>query len=351
GRGRLQRLDDVLGRPDVVGRGHDLVPALGVDQHVDVRDALAHVVHRVQAEPAVHRAVPAPQDHLRGAQFTGGQSAVRLVRVVDDAVLQGHAHVPHRRVAAEVLVGQEQHLLALLEGQVEGAAGVGGGADRAAVLARERLDVGGRVHVRHRHDLLGYPGLGEHVPALGDLLGGGHVGHGAAGRQVREDHLLVVAGQDVRGLGHEVHTAEHDVLGLRAGGGVPGQLEGVARDVGELDDLVTLVVVAEDEDLVAQLLLGRAGAFHQVRVGRGGQVAGTLHTALALGVGLTAEEQQGEGRRLYVELLGLGGGHDTHPFCSAARRVRLDRIRRDMRDTVSTFRRIDAIYHNRFTSL
>ena len=75
-------------------------------------------------------------------------------------------------------------------------------------------------------------------------------------------------GQDVRGLGHEVHAAEDDVLGLRPGGRVPGQLEGVAGDVGELDDLVALVVVAEDEDLVAELLLGRAGARHQVRVGR-----------------------------------------------------------------------------------
>ena len=121
-------------------------------------------------------------------------------------------------------------------------------------------------------------------------------------------------GQDVRGLRHEVHTAEDDVLGLRPGRRVPGQLEGVARDVRELDDLVALVVVAEDEDLVAELLLGRAGALHQVRVGRRGQVAGALDAALAPRVGLAAEQQQGEGRRLYVELLGLGGGHVTHPF-------------------------------------
>ena len=85
------------------------------------------------------------------------------------------------------------------------------------------------------------------------------------------------------------------------GGRVPGQLEGVAGDVGELDDLVALVVVAEHEDLVPELLLGRAGALHQVRVGRRGQVAGALDAALAPRVGLTAEQQQGEGRRLDVE--------------------------------------------------
>ncbi|MGC0346707.1 hypothetical protein RKD34_002287 [Streptomyces sp. SAI-218] len=111
-----------------------------------------------------------------------------------------------------------------------------------------------------------------------------------------------------------MHTAEHDVLGLRARGRVPGQLEGVARDVGELDDLVTLVVVAEDEHLVAELLLGRAGALDQVGVGRRGQIAGTLDAPLAPRVGLAAEQQQGERSRLYVELRGLGGGHDTHPF-------------------------------------
>lgn len=151
--------------------------------------------------------------------------------------------------------------------------------------------------------------------------------------EVGEDHLLVVGRQDVRGFRHEVHTAEDDVLGLRARCGVAGQLEGVARDVGELDDLVALVVVAEHEDLVPEFLLGRAGPLHEVRVGRRGQVSGTLHAALAPRVGLTAEQQQGEGRRLYVELLGLGGGHDTHPFCSAAR---LDHgaIQRDIRTSL-----------------
>ena len=68
-----------------------------------------------------------------------------------------------------------------------------------------------------------------------------------------------VAGQDVGRLGHEVHAAEDDVRRLRAGGGLAGQLERVAGDVGELDDLVALVVVAEHEDPVAERRLGRAG--------------------------------------------------------------------------------------------
>ena len=54
-------------------------------------------------------------------------------------------------------------------------------------------------------------------------------------------------GEDVGGLGHEVHAAEDDELRLRPGRGVAGELEGVAGDVGELDDLVALVVVPEHE--------------------------------------------------------------------------------------------------------
>ena len=54
----------------------------------------------------------------------------------------------------------------------------------------------------------------ERLPRLLDLVDVGHVGHRAAGVEVGEDHLLVVAGEDVGRLGHEVHAAEDDVLGL-----------------------------------------------------------------------------------------------------------------------------------------
>ena len=45
----------------------------------------------------------------------GGEAALRLVRVVDHAVVEREAELEHGGVAAEVLVGQEEHLLALLE--------------------------------------------------------------------------------------------------------------------------------------------------------------------------------------------------------------------------------------------
>ena len=97
-------------------------------------------------------------------------------------------------------------------------------------------------------------------------------------------------GEDVGGLGHEVHAAEDDVGGLRAGRRLLGELERVAGHVGELDDLVALVVVAEHEQPVAQGRLGGAGAFDQRRVGGGRQFAGAGDAAFAGRVGSAAEE-------------------------------------------------------------
>ena len=58
---------------------------------------------------------------------------------------------------------------------------------------------------------------GQLLPGLLHLVDVGHVGHGAAGVEVGQEHLLVVPGQDVGRLGHEVHAAEDDELGLGAG--------------------------------------------------------------------------------------------------------------------------------------
>ena len=142
------------------------------------------------------------------------------------------------------------------------------------------------------------PAASSTVPAVLDLVDRGHVGHRAAGGEVGEDDLLLVAGEDVGALGHEVHAAEHDVRRLGVGRGLLRELERVAGDVGELDDLVALVVVAEDEHLVAERRLRGAGALDEAGVARGGQVAGALDAALAVRVGLAAEQQQGERGRL-----------------------------------------------------
>ena len=53
-----------------------------------------------------------------------------------------------------------------------------------------------------------------------------------------------VAAQHIGALGHEVHAAEHNVLGVGFCGDL-GQLVAVAGEVGEADHFVALVVVAE----------------------------------------------------------------------------------------------------------
>ena len=60
-------------------------------------------------------------------------------------------------------------------------------------------------------------------------------------------------GEDVGALGHEVDAAEEDVLGVAAAGRLLRELEGVAAEVGELDDLVALVVVAEDDQIARRV--------------------------------------------------------------------------------------------------
>ena len=76
-----------------------------------------------------------------------------------------------------MLVGEEEDLIALLEGPLEDGGRVGGGADCAAVLADEGFERGGGVHVGDRDDAVGVDDLAEVVPGVVDILGLGHVGH------------------------------------------------------------------------------------------------------------------------------------------------------------------------------
>ena len=126
------------------------------------------------------------------------------------------------------------------------------GADDSAVLAAEALERGRRVHVGDRDDRHAAVGIRfrpvellELLPALLDRVDVGHVGHRAAGGEVGQDDRLVGPREDVGGLGHEVHAAEDDRLGLRVRLGGVRELERVADEVRVLHDLVALVEVAE----------------------------------------------------------------------------------------------------------
>jgi len=60
-----------------------------------------------------------------------------------------------------------------------------------------------------------------------------------------------------------VDAAEHDELVMGALGGDLGELERIAFHVRVADDFIALVIVAEHDDAVAQLALGRFGALRQ----------------------------------------------------------------------------------------
>ena len=74
--------------------------------------------------------------------------------------------------------------------------------------------------------------------------------------------------QDVRALRHEVHAAEHDVVGVRMLRDRVGELERVAGVIGELDHFVALVVVAEDDEPIAERRARRCDAQRHLLVGQ-----------------------------------------------------------------------------------
>jgi len=70
----------------------------------------------------------------------------------------------------------------------------------------------------------------------------------------------VRSAKDVGALRHEVHAAEDDELRFTARRGGPRELEGIAGVVGELDHFVALIVMAENDDAIAEFFLGCGNA-------------------------------------------------------------------------------------------
>jgi hypothetical protein len=141
------------------------------------------------------------------------------------------------------------------------------------VLTHERLDLGGAVHVRdgdHPEQAIAGQGRVDRPPRLPDVVLLGHARHRTGGGHVRQDDLHAVVREHVGGLGHEVHTAEDDVLRSPAGrllGRHPAQLEAVAGQVGVANDRLLLVVVSQDEQVVTKLVSPGLDGVGELRVG------------------------------------------------------------------------------------
>ena len=156
-----------------------------------------------------------------------------------------------------MLIGEEEHAPAAGERPFQHGTGIGAGADDAAVPAAEGFEVGRRIDVRHRHHVIGIDEFREVLPCGLDRFQVGHIGHAAAGGQVGEIDRDLIAREDVGRLGHEMDAAEHDGAASAALRRELAELVTIASEIGVPDHLVLLIMVAQDQQRVAQLPLDR----------------------------------------------------------------------------------------------
>src|SRR5712664_1722312 len=242
--------DNAFCRADLIGGLCDFKAAFGMRDDANAGMLAADALDLLRREALVHGAIALPEDDARAANRFRRVSAKFLVGIPNDHLLERDAHAI-AGVAAEVLVGKEENFFARLEGPVHDRGGIGTGADRAAMLTGEGLDGRGRVHVSDGDDFARVDKGREFTPAGFHLADIGHIGHGATGVEVGQDNHLVLAAENVRAFGHKVHATEDDVasLGLRS---LEGELEGVTTEIGELDDFVALVVMAQNHYVIAE---------------------------------------------------------------------------------------------------
>jgi hypothetical protein len=141
-------------------------------------------------EPAVNRTVPAPEDQLRVTKLLFGVSAEVFVRIPKSHLVERDPKLG-TGVSTEMLIREKEHFVELLEIDVEKRNGIRRRADDTFVSTAERLDRGGRVHVRDRSDaLLEHTDVTELFPRVLDLIDRCHVRHRTSGTEVGQDHAL-----------------------------------------------------------------------------------------------------------------------------------------------------------------
>ena len=99
-----------------------------------------------------------------------------------------------------------------------------------------------------------------------DLIDRRHVRHRTSGTEVGQDDTLMVFAKDIGRFGHEMNAAEDDIFGLGLRRHYR-KLVAVARQIGVADNVVALVMMAENDDALAQFLAGRLDPLVHLRVG------------------------------------------------------------------------------------
>src|SRR5262249_26525551 len=216
-------------------------------------------------KPRMHGAVPLPQNQSCVPDRFWLESTPHFMRVPYDHFVEWNAHLVGR-VPAEMLIGQKENFLAALPRPFQRRRGVRRCADDTTTLAAKRFngrcgvdvsnwndlslaDNGIRVGASHRSAIVAKADdIRQFAPAHLELLGLGHVRHRTTGRQIRKDHLLVIGAQDISALGHEVHAAEHDELGIRMLSYMTRELVRIAGVISELDHFVALIVMTKNHE-------------------------------------------------------------------------------------------------------
>src|SRR5215467_13379617 len=164
GFGGSHRANDPFGRTDLVGGLRDLETAFRMNDDPDTRVLPADPFDVRRGEALMHRAVALPQDHLRFLHSFRGVASEFLVRVPHHHAVQRNPHAK-TGIAAQMLVRKKQYFVAALKGPLHDRSGVGTGTDQTAMLAGERLDGSGRIHVGHGDDLCRVGNVAQLRPA------------------------------------------------------------------------------------------------------------------------------------------------------------------------------------------
>ena len=207
----------------------------GMNQDLDSRKLASELRHVSRFEHLVDRAVALPEQDLDAVDVPPSVLPPRFRRGSQTIICSSGIPMVRAVFRPRCWSGKKRARRRLVEGPIEDGPRIRAGADDTAVPAAERLQVRGRIDVGHRHQVVGVDDLTEVGPGRLDRVQVGHVGHAAAGGKVGQEDLRPRRGQDIRGLRHEVDTAEDDGPAVLALGRKLAELEAVPTKIGEPD--------------------------------------------------------------------------------------------------------------------
>src|SRR5678816_3425432 len=113
-----------------------------------------------------------------------------LVRIPECHLIEGDAEL-RPGVQAQMLVGEEEHLVELFQVNIKERNGVRRCTNDAFIPAAERLDRGRRIHVGDGSNLrIKNTDVAELLPSVLDLFDRRHIGHRATRAEIRQYHML-----------------------------------------------------------------------------------------------------------------------------------------------------------------